>query len=372
MCRFVTDDLNVEPAISSLRVPAALSSPLATVGTRPGPCGDGLYPRTSRFAIMSRLLRRPRSGRADCKSDDPRQRQPRWRRKIPAIHLRWLAGMPIFLAACGPLAPFIDRYEVAADLAATHGWTPGFVKTSNFTLARFSKGLEADGDTLAIYIEGDGLAWISRRRQSSDPTPTNPVALRLATRDSSAKVAYLGRPCQFSQEEMDRACVPAYWGSHRYSEAVIRAIDQAIEKTKQEAKAKILNLFGYSGGGAVAVLVAARRSDVASIVTVAANLDHVRWTAMHEVSPLTGSLNPADYAPQVQHIRQIHLIGQDDTLVPQEVARAYIARMTDERETTIVVLPDFDHHCCWVKAWPELIERYELASENSRHSSARE
>ena len=46
--------------------------------------------------------------------------------------------MPIFLAACGLLAPFIDRYEVAADLAATHGWTPRFVKTSNFTLARFS------------------------------------------------------------------------------------------------------------------------------------------------------------------------------------------------------------------------------------------
>jgi hypothetical protein len=44
----------------------------------------------------------------------------------------------------------------------------------------------------------------------------------------------------------------------------------------------------------VASLVAARRHDVVRLVTVAGNLDHLAWTTLHGVSPLTGSLNPAD------------------------------------------------------------------------------
>ncbi len=42
--------------------------------------------------------------------------------------------------------------------------------------------------------------------------------------------------------------------------------------------------------------MAARRSDVELLVTVTANLDTGMWTEHHDVTPLTGSLNPVNYA----------------------------------------------------------------------------
>lgn len=53
------------------------------------------------------------------------------------------------------------------------------IKTSNFVLKSFIKN-GSNLDTLRVYIEGDGLAWISKTEQSLDPTPLNPLALRLA------------------------------------------------------------------------------------------------------------------------------------------------------------------------------------------------
>lgn len=36
---------------------------------------------------------------------------------------------------------------------------------------------------LRVYIEGDRHAWLSRTRLCADPTPHNPVALKLALAD---------------------------------------------------------------------------------------------------------------------------------------------------------------------------------------------
>jgi pimeloyl-ACP methyl ester carboxylesterase len=264
----------------------------------------------------------------------------------------------LLVPACRLATPFIDRLELATDLATANGWATGYVTTDDFRLARFGRGLDQPGDTLVVYIEGDGLAWLSRHRQSSDPTPTNPMGLRLAVRDPAAKVAYLGRPCQFSDGAMDRNCGPAYWGSHRYAEPVIRAIDQAVGILKRQAGATRLRLVGYSGGGTVAVLVAARRTDVAQVVTVAANLDHARWTELHRVTPLAGSLNAADHAARLQGLPQLHLVGEDDEVVPPQVVEAYVARMRDTSRTAVVVVPDFGHTCCWAEAWPGLLARH--------------
>jgi hypothetical protein len=44
----------------------------------------------------------------------------------------------------------------------------------------------------------------------------------------------------------------------------------------------------------VAALVAARRTDVDRLVTVAGNLDPTAWAVYQHIQPLTGSLNPAD------------------------------------------------------------------------------
>ena len=70
------------------------------------------------------------------------------------------------------------------------------IKAGDFALMtyqRFDKRL----DNISIYIEGDGRAWETKYRLSEDPTPSNPVALRLAAVDPAANIAYIARPGQY-------------------------------------------------------------------------------------------------------------------------------------------------------------------------------
>ena len=55
---------------------------------------------------------------------------------------------------------------------------------------------EIAAEHLFVYVEGDGTPWIREHRLSIDPTPVNPVLLRLMLPASHAAI-YLGRPCYF-------------------------------------------------------------------------------------------------------------------------------------------------------------------------------
>jgi len=79
-------------------------------------------------------------------------------------------------------------------------------------------------ELLTIYIEGDGLSWIDASTPSNEPTPMDPLALKLALRDD-APSAYLARPCQYVAEDRKKSCAQKYWTYSRFSEEVIeRAI----------------------------------------------------------------------------------------------------------------------------------------------------
>ncbi len=211
-------------------------------------------------------------------------------------------------------------------------------------------------NALVVYIEGDGFAWKNRVALSADPTPKDPVGLRLAVQDQASTVLYLGRPCHYTGHTSS-GCHPRYWSSHRYSPEVVGAVSDAIDQAKGMVQAAWVDLVGFSGGGAVAALLAAQRGDVFRLTTIGANLDHAAWTAYHQVTPLDGSLNPADFAMQLQTVPQIHFVGGKDIIVPESVVRAYRNRMTDPSLTQIRVIPEYDHHCCWVQSWHGLRNR---------------
>lgn len=259
-----------------------------------------------------------------------------------------IAGVLLGLAGCAGSVP------PARDLLAAPGFTRATVAVGEFDLLTLNRGTPEKDATLTIYIEGDGHAFRHRNRPAADPTPRHPVGLALASRDPGEHVLYVARPCQFQARPLPPACHPALWTTARYGEAAVTAINAAIDEAA--AGYGRVALVGYSGGGTVAALVAARRTDVAWIITVAANLDHTRWTALHGVTALTGSLNAADVARSVQHIPQVHYVGGRDDIVPPATVTAYADRMTDTTHTAIRVMPDFDHACCWVEAWPRLLE----------------
>jgi len=244
----------------------------------------------------------------------------------------------------------------AEQLATKAGWARTTLETSTFTLASFAPRTQVTTDTLTVYIEGDGFAWINASTPSMDPTPRDPLALKLALLDQTGTAVYLARPCQFVQKNEQRNCNTRYWTSHRFAVEVIESSNAAIDQLKREAGARHLKLVGYSGGGAVAALVAAHRTDVVALITVAGNLDHAAWTSMHKITPLSGSLNAADASARLQSIPQRHYVGQKDTIIGEGVARSYVARFGSPGPA-IIVMPDFDHHCCWTAAWPSLVAK---------------
>ncbi len=258
------------------------------------------------------------------------------------------------VAACAGTTG-LERGQAMDSLASALSWQKIRLDSGDFVLSAYVPENPAQGAVLTVYIEGDGFAWVSGVRPSTDPTPRKPTGLELALQHPAGLVAYLGRPCQNIQQSDWRSCRTTYWTDRRFSPEVIDATDSAITALKARFHAERIALVGFSGGGAVAALVAARREDVAKRVTVAGNLDHQAWTTHHRVDPLTGSLNPADAWERLQHIPQVHWIGANDRVVGVETVGAYAKRFPVARRPVIKVQRDFDHSCCWARDWATLV-----------------
>lgn len=264
-----------------------------------------------------------------------------------------VAGGVLLFGACANPPTADERCRNVDALASRQGWHAMRLTTAPFELTAYLPSATGPVEHLTIYIEGDGLGWIAPDIPSTDPTPIHPVALELALAHPDGKAAYLARPCQYGKAA-GAGCAQRYWTTHRFAPEVIASSGAAIDALKHHFGARRLTLVGYSGGGAVAALVAARRSDVDALVTIAGNLDHRAWTELHLLPPLAGSLNPADEADALRDIRQWHFIGGRDTNVPPGLAAGYAARFPASRQPRVYIEADFDHRCCWRDNWARL------------------
>jgi pimeloyl-ACP methyl ester carboxylesterase len=175
---------------------------------------------------------------------------------------------------------------------------------------------QARGPVLTVFIEGDGEAHDARGLPTRDPTPRNPVSLRIAQAwPAPGPKAWLGRLCQYVRAS-DPACTPADWSIDRFSPAAVAAENAALDQLKARAGAGRLVLVGWSGGGTVAELAAARRSDVSALITIAAPLDLKAWTTAMGISDLPPSGDPAQIVWAGKPPLQLHLYGGRDTTVP--------------------------------------------------------
>jgi pimeloyl-ACP methyl ester carboxylesterase len=154
---------------------------------------------------------------------------------------------------------------------------------------------------------------------------------------------YLTRPCQYLSDEERRACEVSDWTRGRFREAWVARLDQVIDAEKNLQGAPRIVLAGYSGGGVLAALLAARRRDVACLITVAAPLDHAAWTRLHRVSPLSASLNPADYRTALASIPQVHLTGSEDRVTTPALLENFITAYPPGAPARVLRLPGQDH-----------------------------
>lgn len=200
---------------------------------------------------------------------------------------------------------------------------------------------------LRVYIEGDGRAWATSSQPSLDPTPHNPIVALLAIGDATPAV-YLSRPCQYIQND---GCSTQVWTDGRFGPGVIQSMSEALDILKGIYQSDRLELIGYSGGGAVVLLLAAQRDDVIQIQTMAGNIDPTVWVALHGLSTLKGSLDPLGRVEKLKDIEQRHLVGLSDTVVPPSLARGYARKL--QGHCVAVVEVDATHDMGWQAVWAQ-------------------
>lgn len=216
----------------------------------------------------------------------------------------------------------------------------------------YSAGDTTGNGALLIYYGGDGTPFVRPDAIASDPTPRRALTLELLAGGSQPAV-YLGRPCYHGLQD---GCDPGLWTIGRYSEAVVASMAAATERLLNESGLDHVVLVGYSGGGALALLVAERLESVRAVVTIAANLDTDAWTRLHGYSPLETSVNPAAVAGTRGDLVHLHLTGSVDDNVPPSVQQSLRETLSAEAFRTV---SGFDHRCCWVEEWPRLLVEVE-------------
>lgn len=240
-----------------------------------------------------------------------------------------------------------DRIEGAA---ASHGYSRSLVQGEDFRHVVFANGRPSDGANLHVYLEGDGSPYLDRWTVAPDPTPRRPLMLDLMALDPAGAI-YAGRPCYLGLAS-DPPCTPVDWTLGRFSERVVASLASVIETERREHGAAGVELFGHSGGGTLAVLLAARMPDVRRVVTLAGNLDTDAWADLHGYTRLSGSLNPALGGPLPEAVQQRHYAGGRDRTVPASLVVKGAATLG---APPIVVLPDAGHTSGWTDAWPAIL-----------------
>lgn len=223
------------------------------------------------------------------------------------------------------------------------------VNTSNhFAIASWSNtpSEPSDEPLLHIYLEGDGNPWHRHRSPAMNPNSRSFTALKLMQLDSFTAV-YVNRPCYGFDQIPDR-CSAGIWTHGRYSQTVVTAISEALDTIKTRLNKSHLLLIGHSGGGSLAMLIAQQRSDVAGVVTIAANLDHRAWTDYFNYEPLFSSLNAANQPILASSIPRIHYIGDNDRQVPMAVT---LSAVKNDPFAQVILKHGYDHQCCWTKTW---------------------
>ncbi len=238
--------------------------------------------------------------------------------------------------------------QVFAERAGGHGMRAEIVSGAPFDHVLFWQPRRASR-SLHVYIDGDGTPWVVDR-PAHDPTPRNPLMLRLMNLDPNPSL-YLGRPCYHGLATRP-PCAAAIWTRERYSERVVVSMAAALRQVIDKRGVTRVAWLGYSGGGVLAVLLAPRFAETAALVTVGGNLDIDAWTDLHGYSRLVGSLNPAANSWARSQVYERHYVGGIDRIVP----RAIVDRAGVPPET-VSVIPAFDHVCCWETIWPAVVSQ---------------
>ncbi|MCC8484105.1 MAG: alpha/beta hydrolase [Rickettsia endosymbiont of Labidopullus appendiculatus] len=266
-------------------------------------------------------------------------------------YLSRVAVVSVSLALSSCVSSIETRVKEAEKLASINRFEKKLVKAGDFVITTYQHILDKDSPYV-FYIEGDGSISIGQYAIADNPTPSKVMLFKLATLDTRPNVVYIARPCQYTPVELNPNCNQVYWTDKRMAEEVIESINIVINSINNDKPA---SLVGFSGGGSVAILVAARNKHIKDIITVAGNLDIKNFSKHHKVYGLKKSLNPIDYAIKINNIPQLHISGSKDKIVPSSIMHGYI-KASSSNCIQQKIFPNITHTKGWDKVWQDVLK----------------
>lgn len=267
------------------------------------------------------------------------------------------------LTLAGCLQSQTARVEIARRIAAPAFMVQRDLQAGDFSLRLYER-IHNRGGTANIYIEGDDVTT------GIDPTPQTPVSLQLAAHDKAKNVIYIARPCQYKGRHSDykqtsaeaNGCAFEYSTTKRFAPEVIDSFNIALDEIKRRWNITSFNLYGHSGGGAIATILAEDRNDVLSFTTIAGMLDTESYSArllekhysQHE--GFEGSINPKDIASKLKNTPQYHYLGSADTVMPPAALHNYLAALGSTNCSQFEIIQENTYTGGWTEKWPELLK----------------
>lgn len=263
----------------------------------------------------------------------------------------WYSSIPfcLLLLCLGCASPSEKFLQHAQDLQMTveiAAGSPFLHKIISNAAAKRSDAIHE----LHIYLDGDGTPWRTEHRIAEDPTARNFLILDMLAKDAAPAIL-LGRPCYYGLNT-SAFCQDKLWTDERYGARVVNSMQAAIEQWLMHKKVEKLVLIGYSGGGVLATFLAAKLKNTSTVFTIAANLDVAAWCSHHGYRMPALWLNPMQQANIPLGIHQVHVAGLEDDNVPASIIESF---SHTQANSVYLAMPKFDHGCCWVDIWPDIL-----------------
>lgn len=265
------------------------------------------------------------------------------------------------LSAC--YLPTMDmKKQTAQRMAVPNNMFERTIAAEPYNITAYERIL-TKGTTANIYIEGGEIVWDDFIKDRETATPSNPLALHLATRDNAMNVIWLARPCQFTYAPKinGEACTRTEWADGRFSVTNLRAMNTALDNVKNKYGYTGFNLIGVQDGAGVAVHLAAARDDILSLRTVSGMIDTDAFQQAyklekHQTFIDQSSKNPAIHARTLAKLPQQHFVGVWADDIGPAMAQSFRQKAGNSPCIRVLEVKDVTDEKGWVNRWPDLLK----------------